>query len=303
MFARIWSFPALLALALPTAGSVMASAPPATDTADQQAWAAACKDSDEWDQPGPPFRIFGNSYYVGTCGIAAILVTGDAGHILIDSGTEAGAGIVVANVARLGFVMTDVKLLLHSHEHHDHIGGMARLQRLSGARLIASSVAAPVMASGQASRDDPQFGINPAFAPARVDALLDPSMMVQLGSLRLTAIDTPGHTPGALSWRWTSCEGTMCKALVYADSLSPYSAEDYRFADHKAYLGAYIQGLGRLAAADCDIVLTPHPSASAMRERLLDGGLENGQGCLSYAGSLMERLAQRMEQEMAGQTP
>src|SRR3990170_5693986 len=86
------------------------------------AFAAACKDWDEWDKPAPPVRIHGNTYLVGTCGISAILVTGSDGHILIDSGTEAGADLVADNIRRLGFKLGDVKYLLHSHEHLDHVG-------------------------------------------------------------------------------------------------------------------------------------------------------------------------------------
>ncbi|MGH6728946.1 MAG: MBL fold metallo-hydrolase, partial [Sphingomicrobium sp.] len=94
-------------------------------------WAAACKDNDKWDAPAPPVRIHGNSYYVGTCGIAAILITGNAGHVLIDGGTEQGADAIAENIRRLGFNLRDVKFLLHSHEHFDHVGGTSKLHRLS----------------------------------------------------------------------------------------------------------------------------------------------------------------------------
>ena len=79
------------------------------------AWLNACSDWDDWDKPGPPYRIHGNSWYVGTCGIAAILVTGEAGHILIDGGTARGADLVAANIGALGFRLEDVKVLLQSH--------------------------------------------------------------------------------------------------------------------------------------------------------------------------------------------
>src|SRR5688572_25254023 len=99
-------------------------------------WAATCGDSTDWDQPAPPVRIHGNTYLVGTCGISAILVTGSEGHVLIDSGTEKGAEIVADNIRQLGFRLRDIKFLLHSHEHHDHVGGIARLQQLTGAVLV-----------------------------------------------------------------------------------------------------------------------------------------------------------------------
>src|SRR6185369_13896604 len=78
------------------------------------AFAAACKDWDDWDKPAPPVGIFGNTYLVGTCGISAILITGSAGDILIDGGTEAGADLIAANIRGLGFRLSDVKILLNS---------------------------------------------------------------------------------------------------------------------------------------------------------------------------------------------
>ncbi|MEO6581743.1 MAG: MBL fold metallo-hydrolase, partial [Sphingomicrobium sp.] len=103
-----------------------------------------CKDWDEWDKPAPPVRIHGNTYLVGTCGISAVLITGSAGHVLIDTGTEAGADLIARNIRALGFRLEDVRYLLHSHEHLDHVGGIARLQQLTGARLVASPAAAAV---------------------------------------------------------------------------------------------------------------------------------------------------------------
>ena len=106
-------------------------------------WARQCTGWDDWDKPGPPFRLFGNAYYVGTCGISAILIAGSEGHILIDGGTAAGASVIAANIDKLGFRLSDIQLLLHSHEHFDHVGGLAELQKASGAKVMASALAAP----------------------------------------------------------------------------------------------------------------------------------------------------------------
>ena len=268
-------------------------APPASD------WVAACEDWDEWDKPGPPFRIHGNSFYVGTCGIAAILVTSPQGHVLIDTGTEAGAETVLANVARLGFDPQDIAVLLSSHEHFDHVGGAALIQQRTGAKLYASAPAAAVLTSGRASGDDPQAGMHDPMTPARVSRILAPGETVEVGPLRLTMIATPGHTPGAVSWQWQSCDGADCRSIVYADSLSPVSADDYRFSDHAAYLAAYRAGLDDLAALDCDILLTPHPSASQMRERLVTGDLADANACKAYAASIDARIDERLAAEAA----
>ena len=262
------------------------------------AFEAACKSSDEWEKPAPPVRIFGNTYYVGTCGISSILITSAQGDILIDSGTEADADLVANNIKELGFRLSDVKYLLNSHEHFDHVGGMARLQQLTGAQLLASPGAARVLRTGVASPDDPQAGLSKPFPAARVDRIIQDGEMVRLGDTIVTAIATPGHTPGALTWRWGACDGGRCRQIVYADSLSPVSRDDYRFSDHPAYLQAYRASIAKIAALDCDILITPHPSASGMPDRFaLRAPLENRNACRDYADSLTKKLDERLAKE------
>jgi metallo-beta-lactamase class B len=264
------------------------------------AFAAACKDFDEWDKPGPPVRIHGNTYLVGTCGISAILITGSDGHIVIDAGTEHGADLVAENIRSLGFRLRDVKYLLHSHEHIDHVGGMARLQQLTGAQLVASPAAAAVFATGANAADDPQAGMHPPFPAARVDRTIRDGETVRLGELVLTAIGTPGHTPGAISWHWGGCDGGVCRRIVYADSLSPISRDDYRFSDHPDYVAAFRTGVAKLAAVDCDILLTPHPSASGMIDRMAGKvPLVNANGCRDYAAGITKLLDERLSTERA----
>ncbi|MEO5972444.1 MAG: subclass B3 metallo-beta-lactamase [Sphingomicrobium sp.] len=263
-------------------------------------WAAACKDFDEWDRPAPPVRLHANTYLVGSCGIAAILITGSDGHVLIDGATEAGAEIIAANIRQLGFSLRDIKFLLHSHEHFDHVGGIARLQQLTGAMLVASAPAAAVFASGTASPDDPQAGMHKPFRAATVGRIIADGGTVRLGNLMLTARATPGHTPGALSWRWESCDGGVCRTMVYADSLSPVSRDTYRFSGHPAYLAAYRQAIAKVAASRCEILLTPHPSSSAMRSRMIgEKPLFDPEGCRKYAAELTKRLDERLAKEAA----
>jgi metallo-beta-lactamase class B len=264
------------------------------------AFASACKDWDDWDKPAPPVRLHGNSYLVGTCGISAILVTGDSGHILIDGGTERGADLIARNIQRLGFRLQDVKILLHSHEHFDHVGGIGRLQRMTGAQLVASPAAAPVLRSGAAGTGDPQAGMHKPFPAARVDRIVQDGEMIRLGNLTLTAVATPGHTPGALSWRWGSCDGGVCRQFVYADSLSPVSRDNYRFSDHPAYLAAYRASIAKVGKLECDILLTPHPSASAMIERMAGRAqFDDREGCSAYARQLESKLDERIAKEAA----
>jgi len=256
-----------------------------------------CKDWDDWDKPAPPVRIHGNTYLVGTCGIAAILITGDAGDILIDGGTEAGADLIASNIRKLGFNVRDVRILLHSHEHLDHVGGIARLQRLSGAQLVASRAAADVFRTGAAGAGDPQAGTQKPFPAARVDRIIEDGGNVRLGNLSLTAVATPGHTPGALSWHWVSCDGGVCRSIVYADSLTPVSRDNYRFSDHPDYLAEFRASIAKIAALDCDILLTPHPSASNLVRRLGRAKVEDPAACRDYATALTRQLDERLAKE------
>jgi metallo-beta-lactamase class B len=211
-----------------------------------------------------------------------------------------GAELIAENIRELGFKLGDVKYLLHSHEHIDHVGGIARLQQLTGAQLVASAEAAAVFETGTAGKGDPQAGMHPPFPAARVDRVIQDGESVQLRDLKLTAMATPGHTPGALSWRWESCDGGVCRTMVYADSLTPVSRDDYKYIQHAEYLAAYRGSLARIAESPCEILLTPHPQASAMKERMTGKQpLLDLEGCRNYAASLSKRLDDRLAKETA----
>ena len=264
------------------------------------AWAEACGTSTDWDRPAPPVRIHANTYLVGTCGISSILVTGSQGHVLIDGGTVNGADLIADNIRALGFRLKDIRFILTSHEHHDHVGGIARLQQLSGAVVVSSAGAKPVLESGQPSRDDPQFGKLESFPPVRVERVVGDGESVLLGDIFLNAMATPGHTAGALSWRWEACAGAICRTIVYADSLTPISNGTYRFTDHPLALAAYRASLARIAASRCEILLTPHPAASQMKDRMIGAKpLFDEQGCKTYAARLGAMLDERLAKEAA----
>lgn len=291
-----------LAALLPLAG---ASAPTVSSIATPpHPWAAACKEWDEWDKPAPPFKIFGNTWYVGTCGISAILITTDDGHALIDSGTEAGADVVLGNIRKLGFNPKDIKLLLASHEHFDHVGGMAKVQAVTRAMFVSSAFAVDTMITGKAHPNDPQFGMHKPMARISEGLPYDyGDAPYRLDYFGISPIPTPGHTPGAMSWTWQACEGEECLTIVYADSLSAVSRDDYRFIDHKAYLGTFLRSLKDIAETPCDVLLTPHPSGgdlpvmlSALERRKRDGLPKFL--CAGYASSQKQALSLRLSKEL-----
>ncbi|MEO1968096.1 MAG: subclass B3 metallo-beta-lactamase [Sphingomonadaceae bacterium] len=285
--------------------ALAATAPATGDSGTQQpvapaSWAKTCKPWDEWSKPAPPYRIYGNTYYVGTCGISAILVVGDKGAILIDGGPSDVGGLIAKNIEALGFTLSDVKILLETHEHFDHAGGLAELKRLTGAKMLASPDAARALEQGGPIPKDPQFAEHGTFPKVAVDGLIRDGEVVRLGNLALKAHATPGHTAGALSWSWKACDGKRCHTVAYVDSLSPVSSDSYRFSDHPTYLAAYRRSIAKVAKLPCDILLTPHPSQSAMVKRAASGTMIGAFTCAQRAKDLTEALDERLAKEAHG---
>ncbi len=253
---------------------------------------------DGWSDRAPPRKIFGNTYYVGTCGIASILIVGKSGAILIDGATEQAPAAIESNIRALGFTLSDVKLLLNTHEHYDHAGGLAQLQRDTGAPLLARAPAAETLRRGVSKDDDPQFEHLEKFPAVRNVRVIPDGQTVRLGDLELVAHATPGHSPGSTSWTWRSCEGGHCVNLAYADSLSAISGDSYRFIDHPKYVETFGVAIDAVAALPCDILLTPHPMASNLLARFHgDAPLIDAASCRLYAETARANLARRMSEE------
>ncbi|MFY8049267.1 MAG: subclass B3 metallo-beta-lactamase [Erythrobacter sp.] len=259
-----------------------------------------CEDFDDWDKPTEPFHIHGDTWYVGTCGITALLIRGQDGAVLIDTGTAKGSEAIAANIERIGVKLSEVKAILGSHEHFDHVGGLARLQQASGAPVLVGAGALEVIRTGKDDPRDPQAGLHAPMAPVTgpVRAVADGEVL-KLAGLELVAIATPGHTIGAMSWQWESCDIGGCVTIVYADSLSPVSADDYRFTDHPDYVAMFRKGIARLRPLECGMLLTPHPSASDMLARARTGSLKGGMTCAAYADSKTRALDERLAKEAA----
>jgi metallo-beta-lactamase class B len=189
--------------------------------------------------PAEPFRIAGNFYYVGATDVAAFLITGPEGHVVLDGGYPTTARLIMASIAKLGFDITDVKVLLNSEAHPDHGGGLTVLQQASGAQLWASDASADSLAAGG---DDPD-GILPlralfwlgvvGYPPARVDHRFKDGDTIRVGPIALTAHITAGHTRGCTSWSFPVRDGdrvlnvvSVCDTGVLATSTYPGQAAD-----------------------------------------------------------------------------
>jgi metallo-beta-lactamase class B len=268
------------------------------------ALAQACKADAGWNDPGPPQRVFGNTYYVGTCGISALLVTSDRGHILIDGATTPAAPMIEANIRALGFKITDVKYILATHAHLDHAGGFARLQHDSKAVMIARGADAAAIERGRGDRSDPQFLSIEGFPAVKPVRRVADGEAVTVGPLAITAHATPGHTPGSTSWTWDSCEGARCLHLAYVDSVSAISDDVFRYTDERypEVVPAFRRSLAAIAALPCDVLLTPHPSVSNMFARMGPQAtvpLSDPNACRALAMQAGETLDKRLATERA----
>ncbi len=219
-----------------------------------------------WNQPVEPFRIAGNIYYVGASDITSYLITTTKGHILIDSGFIETVPQITANVKKLGFKLEDIKVLLNSHAHYDHAGGLAELRRLTGARLMISEPDVELLANG--GNGDPNFGDRFPFEGARADKSLRNGERVKLGRVTLKANITPGHTRGCTTWTTdTMHQGRKLKAIFVCSTSAPgytlFKNEKYPdiFAD-------YIRTFDFLEKIQPDIFLGSHGGIYGLEEKI-----------------------------------
>jgi metallo-beta-lactamase class B len=224
--------------------------------------------------PTQPFQIAGNLYYVGHTGMAAFLLTGPEGHVLIDGGYPEHPPLIIASIAELGFDIADVKVLLNSHAHSDHAGGLRALQEASGAELWVSEGDATVMANG--GRGDLALGplrhlwyIGLLRFPApRVDHRFEDGATISVGSLELTAHVTAGHTRGCTSWSFPVRDGDRELLAVSVCSLTLFPFVS--LSQPEAYVGIrsdFERSFSTLKGLPADIFLGSHADWFSMRRK------------------------------------
>jgi metallo-beta-lactamase class B len=154
-----------------------------------------------------------------------------------------------------------------------------------------------VLIAGGVAKDDPQYGDIRGLAPVASVSVLKPGETVRVGSVVLTSHATPGHTPGGTSWTWISCEGTRCLNMVYADSISAVARPGYRFSAHPENVALFEKSFAFLETVPCDVLLTPHPDASDLWERLASGNFLDPGACRKLAAEGRQGLKTRLAQE------
>jgi len=267
-----------------------------------------CAYCESWNAPQEPFQVYGNTWYVGTKGLAALLVVTDSGLILIDGALAQSASLIDANIRKIGFDPLNIKYIINSHAHFDHAGGIAALQKHTGAQVLASENSVAALQSGEVAANDPQFnfGVEANRFPAvnHVSLIADRETLT-LGNTTLKAWYTPGHTPGGTTWTWQSCEQSNCLDIVYADSLSAVSAEGFRFSDAANPNARQIRASAAvIRELPCDMLLAPHPFLINMDDKLAAGAMDPETNpfivpgeCVAYADYFDGWVARRLEEE------
>src|SRR5947209_8492529 len=189
----------LLALILTVAAAAQSSAqspaPPKVWTVDDL-FRRNIGTREDQDTAFTPHKIFGNLYYVGTRSLGSFLITTPQGHILINSDYERNVPTVRQSIEALGFKYTDVKILLGSHAHADHMEGDAMVKQLTGATVMAMAEDVPALEA-----------MKPGGKAHPVDRVLHDGDKVELGGMAFTAHLTPGHTRGCTTWTFNITEG------------------------------------------------------------------------------------------------
>ncbi|MCK1358822.1 BJP family subclass B3 metallo-beta-lactamase [Bradyrhizobium sp. 199] len=226
----------------------------------------------KWTAPFEPFQLIGNIYYVGTEGIAVYIIKTSEGLILMDTAMSQSTGMIKDNIVKLGFKVSDIKVVLNSHAHLDHTGGFAEIKKETGAQLVAGERDKPLLEGGYYPGDEKNEDLT--FPAVKVDRTVKEGDKVTLGDTTLTAHATPGHSPGCTSWEMTAkdgdqnrevlffCSGTVALNRLVGQPTYPGIVDDYR--------ATYVKA----KAMKIDVLLGPHPEVYGMqakRAQMKDG--------------------------------
>jgi len=257
----------------------------------------------QWNRSFPPHHVVDNVYYVGTNAIAQFLITTGSGHILLDTGFEASVPELRRNIESLGFRYGDIKLILTSHAHIDHVQAHALVRKQTGAEVVASAEDAVFIESG--GKGEPAFDGELSWTPCPVDRRVTDGEQVTLGGTTLTARITPGHTPGATTWTMQVHEAGKTLSVVFFPSATVLPS--VRLVGNARYPGIardFERSFSIWKSLSCDVFLADHGEFYDMKAkyaRLDDHGGTNPfidpEGYRSYIAGAEQRFRERLASE------
>jgi metallo-beta-lactamase class B len=211
----------------------------------------------DWNKPFPPHKVIGNVYFVGTEALGSFLITTPQGHILINSDFETTVPLLRASVEKLGFRFTDIKILLGSHAHGDHMDGDALVKELTGAKVMAMEQDVPAL-----------LKMKPGDKPHPIDRVLKDGDEVKLGGATLVAHLTAGHTKGCTTWTLKTQENGKSYDVVILGSIGVNPGYILvRNPDYPEIANDYIRSFKVLRALPCDVFLASHGSFYGLNEK------------------------------------
>lgn len=253
-----------------------------------------------WTEPVAPFRVAGNIYYVGTAELASFLIATPSGHILLDAPLEENVPQLLRSIETLGFAPSEIRILINSHAHSDHLGGMKRIKEITGAELSLSAPDAELAARGGTA--DFAFGDDLAYPAVTADRILADGDVVSLGGTSLTAILTPGHTRGGTTWLTEVIEDGRKLRVMVVNSMT---APGYDLVGNDAYPGIvddYRASFDRLAGLEADVFLGPHASFFGLGRKLATAGDGNPFIDPGELATFVQRSRASFERQLASQT-
>lgn len=228
--------------------------------------------SEEWKRPFEGHRIIGNVYYVGTYDLACFLIVTPQGNVLINTGLADSVPLIRKSIVDLGFKVEDVRWLLTTQAHFDHVAAMAEMKRLTGACLLASQADAVLLEDG--GKSDFHFGADKEYhyAPVKVDQRIADGEMLRLGGIELTAYLHPGHTRGSMSYGLTVREGGKDYRVLIANIGT--INDGVKLVGNQRYpgiAGDYARTFEGQKALACDIFLSSHASQYGLHRKYNPG--------------------------------
>ncbi|PIT00277.1 beta-lactamase [Bradyrhizobium nitroreducens] len=257
----------------------------------------------KWTAPFEPFQLIGNIYYVGTEGIAVYVIKTSQGLILMDTAMPQSTGMIKDNIAKLGFKVADIKIVLNSHAHLDHTGGFAEIKKETGAQLVAGERDKPLLEGGYYPGDEKNEDLT--FPPVKVDRVVKEGDKVTLGDTTLIAHATPGHSPGCTSWEMTVKDGDQSREVLFFCSGTVALNRLVGQPTYPGIIDDYRSTYAKVKAMKIDVLLGPHPEVYGMqakRAQMRDGApnpfVKPGE-LASYATGLSEEFDKQLAKQTA----